>query len=204
VIADERQLQDALGWAGRKLAKAGLVLGSGGNLSARPAGADTCLITAAGAWLDELRPEDFSVLEVATGTLRGGAANPSSERALHLRIYQRRPDVGAVLHLHPQLTVLLSAAGHPIRTITTDHAHYLGRVRTLPYLRPGTDEVAIAAADALGPDVSCVVLGHHGVAVVADSVDLAVKRALNLEEAARATVNALLLGDDVPDCPQTP
>ncbi len=40
---------------------------------------------------------------------------------------------------------------------------------------------------------NCVVLAQHGCSVVADSVELAHKRALYLEEAARLTYRALLL-----------
>jgi L-fuculose-phosphate aldolase len=48
---------------------------------------------------------------------------------------------------------------------------------------------------------NCVVLGHHGCSVVADTVDLAWKRAQNLEEAARATLVMLQLGDTTTACP---
>jgi L-fuculose-phosphate aldolase len=37
---------------------------------------------------------------------------------------------------------------------------------------------------------------------VADSVELAYKRAANLEEAAAATYHAILLGDEHTECPQ--
>jgi L-fuculose-phosphate aldolase len=48
---------------------------------------------------------------------------------------------------------------------------------------------------------NCVILGHHGCSVVAGDLDLALKRVLNLEEAATATYRALLLGRTVPECP---
>ena len=47
----------------------------------------------------------------------------------------------------------------------------------------------------------CVVLSHHGCSVVAGSVGMALRRALNLEEAARLTYSALLLGDTATVCP---
>jgi len=55
-------------------------------------------------------------------------SDPSVEGRLHQYTYRRRPDVGAIAHLHPQRLVLLDAAGHRIRMITTDHCVYLGEV----------------------------------------------------------------------------
>jgi hypothetical protein len=46
-----------------------------------------------------------------------------------------------------------------------------------------------------------VILSHHSCSVVAETVALAHKRAVNLEEAALATYRALLLGDAGTACP---
>lgn len=184
---------------GRKAVDRGLVLGSGGNLSARLPGGDECVVTASGTWLDELTPDEFSVVAL-DGTLRGGHPKPSSEVQLHLYSYLARPDVNAVIHLHPQLSTLLDALGHEIRLITLDHAYYVRKVVSTPYLPSGTVELAQAGADALA-DADAVILGHHGCSVVADTVELAHKRVANLEEAAVATYRALTLGDTTTVCP---
>ncbi|HEX5494477.1 MAG TPA: class II aldolase/adducin family protein, partial [Mycobacteriales bacterium] len=79
---------------------------------------------------------------------------------------------------------------------------YLRTVRVTGYHHPGTAELARAGAEAIADRTcDCVVLAHHGCSVVADSVELAGKRALNLEEAAAATYRALLLGDRHTVCP---
>ena len=63
---------------GRSAVERGLVLASGGNLSARLPGDGTeFLVTGAGTWLDRLTPADFSVVTL-TGDVIGGAARPSS------------------------------------------------------------------------------------------------------------------------------
>lgn len=189
---------------GRGLVAGGLVLGSGGNLSARAPGGQVAAVTARGSWLDRLGPGDFSLVRLADGAVLGGAPAPSTELALHLECYRARPDVTAVVHVHPQTAVLLAALGHPIRLITTDHVAYVGTVRVAPYRRPGTTEAATEAAALLADGrCDCVVLSHHGCSVVADSVEMAHRRVLNLEEAAKLTYAALLLGDTVTACPQS-
>ena len=82
-----------------------------------------------------------------------------------------------------------------------DHAYYLREVRRTPFRQSGTPELARGCADAVRDGCNCVVLAHHGCSVLADDLDLALKRALNLEEAAAATYRALLLGRPVPQCP---
>lgn len=187
-------LGNRLAAVGRSVVARGLVVASGGNLSARQG--DAIVVTAAGAWLDE--PE-FSVVGLA-GDRRAGPP-PSSELPLHLAAYRARGDVQAVLHLHPQTALLLDALNQDVHLLTTDHAYYLRRVRRTPYATPGSAELARTTAEALrGCD--CVVLARHGCCVVADSVDLAHRRALNLEEAARMTYRALLLGRVPADCPR--
>ncbi len=187
--------------AGRRAVAAGLVIGSGGNLSARLPGADECVVTCSGSWLDALTPEQFSVVGIGDGQVRGGHPVPSSEVPLHLATYLARPDANALIHLHPQTSVLLDALGLPIRLLTTDQAYYVREVRSTPFLQSGTRELAQAGADAVADGCNCVILGHHGCSVVADSVELAYKRAANLEEAARATLTMLRLGDTTTVCP---
>jgi len=174
---------------------AGLVVGSGGNLSARIPGTDECWVTAAGNWLERLDRSSFTRVRVDDGAVLSAAQDPAptSELALHLAMYRRRSDARAVVHLHPQMVLLLDAVGEAVRLVTTDHAFYLRRVVTTPFRPPGTWELAELAAAAVADGTNCVVLAQHGCSVVADSVELAHKRALYLEEAARLTYRALLL-----------
>ena len=199
--ADLQDLCDQLAVVGRKAVAAGLVIGSGGNLSARLPGADVCVVTASGTWLDALDRDSFSVVGIADGVVRGGHSKPSSEVPLHLATYRVRADVNAVVHLHPQTSVLLDALGHPIRLLTIDHAYYVREVRSTPFIQSGTQELADAGAAAVADGCNCVILGHHGCSAVADTIELAHKRAANLEEAARATLTMLQLGDTTTQCP---
>jgi ribulose-5-phosphate 4-epimerase/fuculose-1-phosphate aldolase len=198
--------RDQLAHVGSEVVRAGLVVGSGGNLSARVPDTDEFWVTAAGTWLDRLDRSSFvrvRVTDATTDAMPAGDAGrpPTSELPLHLATYRRRSDVSAIVHLHPQTVLLLDALGERIRLVTTDHVYYLRRVVTTPFRLPGSAELAAEAADVDG--ANCVILSHHGCSVLADSVELAHKRALYLEEAARLTYQALALGrvDRLPECP---
>lgn len=198
-------LRDQLAHVGYDVVQAGLVVGSGGNLSARSPDGDACWVTAAGTWLERLSRSSFVRVRISDGTVltvtgghSGGtvtaAPAPSSELALHLATYRLRPDVNAIVHLHPQAVLLLDALGERIRLATTDHAYYLRRVATVPFRMPGTVELAALAAATAADGTNCLLLSRHGCSVLADSVELAHKRARNLDEAARLTYAALVAG----------
>jgi ribulose-5-phosphate 4-epimerase/fuculose-1-phosphate aldolase len=215
-------LRDQLALVGYTLVSGGLVVGSGGNLSARSPGSDEIWVTAAGTWLDRLDRPDFVRVGIGSGEIVPVAlaaadpdedgvedaaprvVQPTSELALHLATYRARPDVNAVLHLHPQTAVLLDALDEPIRLITTDHAFYLRRVARTAFHQPGSVELASAAAKAAADGTNCVLLARHGCSVMADTVELAHKRALYLEEAARLTFRAVAAGvaGRLPDLPE--
>jgi L-fuculose-phosphate aldolase len=179
--------------AGRDAVGRGLVLASGGNLSARRPGADEFVVTGAGTWLDRLTVDDFTVVAL-DGEIRRGNPRPSSEWKLHQRTYQVRPDVNAVVHLHPQTAVLLDALGYQVRLITLDHANYLRRVARVPFAPNGSDELADTAAEA-SRACNAIILAHHGCSTLGDAVRMAYRRALNLEEAAMNTFRCLQLGN---------
>jgi L-fuculose-phosphate aldolase len=203
-------LRDQLAHAGYDVVQAGLVCGSGGNLSARIDDEDACWITASGAWLDRLSRTAFVPVRISDGSPAavGGPPSariePTSELALHLALYRARPDVNAVIHLHPQTALLLDALGEQIRIVTTDHAFYLRRVSTVPFRAPGTTELAALTAAVAADGTNCLVLSQHGCVVMAGSVELAHKRARNLEEAATLTYRALAAGrlSSLRECPE--
>jgi L-fuculose-phosphate aldolase len=186
-------LVDQLAEVGRMAVGSGLVLASGGNLSARMPGSDRFVVTGAGTWLDRLTPADFTTMSL-DGEVVGGAERPSSEWRLHQRTYRVRADVNAVVHLHPQHAVLVDALGHRIRLITLDHAYYVRSVGTVPYFPNGSDELADAAAEQ-AREHDCIVLSHHGCSALGPDVGMAFRRALNLEEAATATYRCLAVGN---------
>ncbi|MFG1607234.1 class II aldolase/adducin family protein [Actinoplanes sp. NPDC049265] len=203
-------LRDQLAHVGYDVVQAGLVCGSGGNLSARIPGEDACWVTVSGAWLERLSRSTFTAVRIsdgepATAGLTSGhsetpvprgrsALEPTSELALHLALYRTREDVNAIVHLHPQTALLLDALGEHIRIVTTDHAFYLRRVSTVAFRLPGTTELAALTAAMAADGTDCLVLSQHGSVVMAESVELAHKRARNLEEAAQLTYRALTAG----------
>jgi L-fuculose-phosphate aldolase len=192
-MTDDRSIAEALLREGRKLVTAGLVVGSGGNLSGRTSDGEHFLITPSGYSLAELEPQQL-VRVAIDGSVAAGGLKPSSEWPMHAAAYGARDDATFVFHLHPPVSTTLHAIGHPIRHLTTDHAYYVRELHEVPYIHSVSPELAEAVAAQLdGAEV--VLLRHHGCLIVADAADLAYQRAMNLEAAAMASYRATLLGD---------
>jgi len=95
---------------GRRYHLMGWVLGTSGNLSARAGDAgDRVVLTASGRHKGTLSLDDFVELSPDGTVLAAGCgARPSAEGGIHLAIYRRIPEAGAVLHVHTVASTLVS------------------------------------------------------------------------------------------------
>ena len=168
---------------GGRLAAAGLVRESEGNLSIRLEGS-RCLMTPTGTNLGCLEPSDL--IEVA---IEATAIPPraTSEAQLHLELYRSRPDIGAVVHAHPPRLLRLDAEGKlPVWRRLEDRGKMLGAVVAVAYHAEGTLALARATAGALRTARACV-LREHGAVAVGPTLMAAFVRMLDIERAASLT-----------------
>ena len=71
-----------------------------GNLSVRVAGEPDVIATSPTAMpYDLVEPDDVPLVRL-DGTVVGGGRSPTSELPLHTLLYQRRPEVNAIVHTH--------------------------------------------------------------------------------------------------------
>ena len=180
----------------RHLYERGLVAGQDGNVSVRVA-ADAVLVTPAGLSKVDVGPADLVEVSLA-GAHRRGARAASSELAVHLRIYQRRPDVGAVVHAHPPTATAFAVAGAPLMArALPEIMFHIGEVPVVPYATPGT----LALAERFDPylaDHEAFLMANHGATTVGPTLAVAHRRMESLEHAARILLRARLLGGVTP------
>ena len=141
-----------------------------------------------------LTATDIVCCDIASGELVGGGDEPPSEYHIHRAIFSRRPEVGAIVHSHPEHVVALSIARRPLLPVTVDGA-FLG-AKTPIFDDAGhisTPERGRMVADALGASAA-VVLRGHGIVIVAENVEQVVTRIILAEANARTQYLAEALG----------
>jgi len=157
----EQQLRDEIVRFGKLLHQAGLVAATDGNLSVRlDNGKFLCTPTLMSKGLME--PEDLVIVD-QQGRKVSGSRDASSEIAMHLLIYRRRPDVNAVVHAHPPTATGYAAAGLALdRALCSEIIVTLGSVPLANYETPGTPELAEALAP-LVAEHDAILMANHGV-----------------------------------------
>ncbi len=187
----EARLREAICAQAASIFERGLTGGASGNISARCEDGGL-LVTPTGSSFGRLDPARLSRLD-ASGRHVGGDA-PTKEMPLHAAFYDTRAGAGAVVHLHSTHSVALSTLPETdpedmLPPLTAYSIMRLGRVRLLPYFRPG-DPAMGEAVRGLAGRRSAVVLANHGPVVAARDLEAAVYAMEELEETARL---ALLL-----------
>ncbi len=176
----------------RRLWQAGLIAGQDGNVSVRYR-PDRLLVTPRGLLKSELVPEDLVEVDLA-GAHLGGSRQATTELDLHLRIFRRRRDCGAVVHAHPPTATGFAVAGEGIpANVLPEVALLMGEVPVVPYATTGTP----ALGDAVEPFLDAhevVLLANHGAVAWGPDLASARIRMESLEHAARILLAARSLG----------
>lgn len=178
---------------GKRLMAEGLVTGPGGNLSAIAEG--IVYLSPSGYAFDELTPEDYVGIEIASGEIVEGKRRPTSELLMHLACYRQRPDIGAVVHTHPRYTIALSSSGHDIKAMFADfHIYTMSKIPHIDYITVTTPELAEAVGSVVEA-VDVIVLRNHGAITLGTNLKEAYYRMASLEEGAQIQWQATLVGD---------
>ena len=181
----ERKLRERIVDIGSTLYRRGLSPGSSGNISARLE--DGWLLTPTNSCLGELDPATLSRLDwngnLVTGT------KPSKEYFLHLAMYQKRPQSGAIVHLHSSHAAAISCLEglNPtscIPPITPYFVMRVGKLPLIPYFRPGDKALALEIAKH-SEKHSAVLLANHGPVVSGNDLDSAMYAIEELEETSK-------------------
>ena len=106
---------------------------------------------------------------------------------MHLAVYRARPDVAAIVHTHPPVTIGVISAGHAeIPFMFPDQVALVGKAPLLDYVTPCTQELADAAAAAMRePDITALLLQNHGLITIGHNLKEAYYRSELIEDAAR-------------------
>lgn len=195
-LSEETRARDAIASVGKSIFDRGLTFGSTGNISVRLSTGET-LMTPTNASLGALDPARLSRFS-AEGVHTGGD-KPTKEAFLHQCMYCKRPQSGAVVHLHSTHSVAVSilADTDPEDVLPPLTAYYVmrvGRLPLVPYFPPGATALAEAVA-ARAEKSHAVLLANHGPVVAGKTLADAQYATEELEETARLFL--LLRGSNI-------
>ena len=181
--------------AGIKLDRYGLIALGGGNVSVRMRTGEI-LISPSGMIYEELLPEDVVVVDI-DGNIIEGTRRPSSDMDALLYILREMPEINAVIHTHqPYATGIGLVEDEFVCNLSTLANATRGSVTVTPYGPPNSMLMGEYTVKYLNGKLA-VILRHHGVISVGDSLKQALYACVYLEEAAKTYVAARSMGGNV-------
>ncbi len=192
----EAKLREDMCRLAKSMFDRGLTGGSTGNISARtPDGG--LLVSPTGSTFGALDPARLSRFDADGHQIDGD--KPTKEMNLHTAFYETRSAANAVVHLHSSHSVARSLMpdvdpDNFLPPITAYSIMRLGKVKLLPYYRPGDPAMGDAVRGLAGKR-SAVMLAAHGPVVAGKDLEAACFAIEELEETAKLTL--LLRGCDM-------
>ena len=185
-MSSETRLREQICDLARSMFDRGLTGGSTGNISARTDDGGL-LVSPTGTSFGRLDPARLSRFDARGNHIDGD--RPTKEMPLHTAFYDTRGRTAAVVHLHSCHAVALSTlpdanADDFLPPITPYAFMQLGRVRLLPYFRPGDPGIGDAVRGLAGKR-SAVMLANHGPVVAGLDLEGACNAIEELEATSR-------------------
>jgi L-fuculose-phosphate aldolase len=179
---------------GKRVYDKGFVAANDGNISVR-IDEDEFLITPTNVSKGFLTP-DMIIKVDGNGNVLEGDYQPTSEMKMHLLVYHERPDVHAVIHVHPPYATAFAIAGIPLnQAIMPEAVVSLGTIPLAQYGTPSTDEVPKAVKTHVH-DYQGVLLENHGALTWGKNLEQAYNLMESLEFTAKINwISRLLKGD---------
>lgn len=179
---------------GKRVYEKGFIAANDGNISVR-IGENEFLITPTNISKGLLTP-DMIIKVDSKGNVLEGDYKPTSEMKMHLLVYQERPDVNAVLHVHPPYATAFAIAGISLdQAIMPEAVVSLGTIPLAQYGTPSTDEVPKAIKTHVYEHQG-VLLENHGALTWGKNLENAYYLMESLEFTAKINwISRLLKGD---------
>ena len=172
----------------------GLLTATGGNISATANEEGTIWITPSRMYKGGLCDADLVRIDKDCKVLEG-ERTPSVEWQMHFASYAARPGTTGAIHTHAPIATAFGITNQTFPPINTD-AVFLRDTVTVPWIMPGTKELADAVGAALAKSRGCI-LQNHGLMTVGKDLRDAATRAMMLEETAKIVLYVKQFGGEV-------
>ena len=178
--------------------------GSGGNVSVR-VNETAMAITPSSVKYQELKTSDICVVGFDLSVIEiNDKLKPSVEAGMHSVIYQKRPDINAIVHTHQIYGSVFAVINVPIPALFDDVSFSLGpMVEIIPYALSGSTELVSNVAGKLSNNANAYIMQNHGILALGKTLDKAILHAELLEKVAHIYYLALSTGKPVNTLPES-
>lgn len=159
---DELRIKKQICDIGKRIYNRNMVAANDGNISVK-LNDNEFLCTPTGVSKGFMTPKYICKVDAKGNVIEASKGfRPSSEIKMHMRIYEKRPDVGAVVHAHPVYATSFAIAGIPLtQPIMPEAVITLGSVPIAEYGTPSTMEIPDNVEKYL-QSYDAVLLENHG------------------------------------------
>ena len=193
-MRDEKIVREEICEIGRRMYGRRMVAANDGNISVRLS-ENELICTPTGVSKGFMKPEQLCKLDLSGNVLEMSEGfGPSSEMKMHIRVYQKRPDIAAVVHAHPIFATSFAVMGKALDVpIMPEVIVNFGKVPLAPYGTPSTVEIP----DAIEPylkDYQAILLESHGALTWAKDLQTAYMKMESVEFYAELLYRTTQLG----------
>ena len=192
MVKTEREHREDICRVGQLVFQKGWVAANDGNISIR-LDPERILATPTGVCKGMMHPDDLIIVDMK-GNKISGRAERTSEIAMHLTIYEMRPDIKSVVHAHPPVATGFATAGRALNLgLLPEVVIGLGCVPLAGYGLPGTPALTEPMLPLI-PKYDALMMANHGAVCYGEDVFKAYFRMETMEHFARISLVAELLG----------
>lgn len=191
---NENELREQLCEIGRRIYNRNMVVANDGNFSVRLS-ENEFLCTPTGVSKGFMTPEMMCKIDAKGNLIEAcDGFKPSSEMKMHMRVYEKRPDINAVVHAHPIFSTTFAAMGKPLdKPIIAEAVVQFGKVPVVEFGMPSTEEVPNNLEKYLDA-YDAVLLESHGALTYGVDLISAYMKMESLEFYAELTYRTQMLG----------
>ncbi len=165
---NEWDVREALCEIGRRVWLKEYVASNDGNFSCR-LDEDRVLATPTLVSKGFMKPEDLVIVSLRDGRQIEGRRQMTSEVKAHLHIYRHRPEVRALVHVHPPHATAFCVARLELpKCVLPEVEIFLGQIPIAPYATPGSQEFAEAITPWLASHWAFLLANHGAITLGRD------------------------------------
>ena len=193
-MVNEYEIKKQICDIGRRIYSRNMVAANDGNISVK-LNDNEFLCTPTGVSKGFMTPEYICKVDREGNVIQANPGfKPSSEIKMHMRVYEKRPDVGSVVHAHPIYATSFAIAGIPLtQPIMPEAVISLGCVPIAEYGTPSTMEIPDNLEKYL-PYFDAVLLENHGALTWSTDLNAAYMKMESVEFYAKLLYQSKVLG----------